>query len=102
MINQQHQQRQLRLRCQLAKLQLVDLVQQHQAQEVLEVQQHHQRVSGQQAQQVPALVQPQEALVQVQQLERVRLDRQADSAVLQAALEAHLASVARQAGSAEE
>jgi hypothetical protein len=41
-------------------------------------------------------------LVQVQQLERVRLDRQADSAVLQAASEAHLASVVRREASAGE
>jgi len=94
MINQQQRQPQPLLRCQLVKLQLVDLVHQQlvqQLQEGLEVPQHQQGSAHQAGVQHLALRQQQEAsaapaqvLVQHHQLERVRLG------LAQADLEAHL------------
>ena len=103
MINQHQQQQWLRLRCQLVKLQLVDLVHQQlvqQPQEGSEVPQQQQQGSAPQAgvqhlalrQQEDSAV-PVQVLVQHHQLERVRLG------LAQADLEAHLVA-SGQAGAA--
>lgn len=109
MIKQPQRQQQRQHRYPQVRPQLVDLVQHLQEDSAVPKQQqqpHHQAAA-----QHLALRQQQEdsgqrpAVLVVQDLERVRLgqrQQQADSAVLQAALEAHLASVARREDSAGE
>ena len=107
------QQRQLQLRCQQVKLQLVDLVQRHQQEDSAVQRQTHQQAGVQHlaqlqqeasAHQRGALAQHQQAVLAVQALERDRLAPAQVALVAQAeaGLEAHLASVARRGDSAAE